>query len=144
MRRARLRDGAHEVICKTPTRPDPDALARLENEFQITRGLDHPGHAVAFARVEGGETPTLLFDDDGLVSMDRRLDGPVDPAKVRHIALILAEALGDLHDHGVVHRDVKPSNIIVSSDFGTARLIDYCMAIRSADVAAEEPGAFLA
>ena len=144
VRRARLRDGALNVICKSPTRADPDALARLENEFQITRGLDHPGHAVAFARVEGGESPTLLFNDEGLESLDRCLDGPVEPSQVRAMALTLAETLGDLHEHGIVHRDVKPSNIIVSSDLKTARLIDYCMAIRSEDLAAEEPGDFLA
>ena len=146
VRRGSFGPDRRRVICKTPTDGDGNAAAisRLENEFEITRGLTHPGQVVATDWVEGPDGPILVFPDDGLVSLDRRAAGPADPSRMRDIAIELAGILDDLHGRGIVHRDVKPSNVIVSDDLSTVKLIDYCLAMHAADLANEEPGAFAA
>ena len=120
------------------------AISRLENEFAITRGLTHPGQVVATDWIDGPDGPLLIFPDDGLASLDRHAGGAMDPPLVRHVALELAGILDDLHLRGIVHRDVKPSNVIVSDDLETVKLIDYCLATRADELADEEPGAFAA
>ncbi len=146
VRQGRYGREAAPVICKTSAEGSAtaEALDRLENEFQITRGLDHPGQIIAIDRVQGPDGALLIFPDDGLTSLDQRDQAVLPPATVRNIALSVAATLDDLHGRGIVHRDVKPSNIVTSDDFETVKLIDFCMAMRTEDLSAVEPGAFLA
>jgi len=104
------------VVLKLP-RPglvdDPETRADLAHEAGVTAGLAHPGvqrryHAVLDAAVpyllsEYVEGPTLD------VSLDQ--DGPLEPAEVALLGMQLAGALRYLHGRGVVHLDLKPSNV---------------------------------
>ncbi|WP_296808111.1 AAA family ATPase [Thiocapsa sp.] len=142
----RLADG-QVVICKTVSgrRWTPDSIARLENEYAITRGLTHPGQLVARALIRTDQGPMLVSDDPGDRSLDTFAELPLPPETVLRIATQLARILADLHQvQGIVHRDIKPSNLIVDAGFNRVRLIDYCLAIRAADLAEEPAGAFAA
>ncbi|MEM9139008.1 MAG: AAA family ATPase, partial [Pseudomonadota bacterium] len=134
------------VICKAVSDRSAGSAAaqRLENEFSITRGLTHRGHARALFITDTDRGRMLVFGDEGLKSLDQRGPGPMDPEEVRLIGRKIAEALQDLHGHGIIHRDVQPSNIIASADCQTVRLIDYCLATRTEDLAHEDPGSFAA
>ena len=91
------------------------ARARLENEFRITRQLRHPYHSRAIDLLESDHGPMLIFPDDGLTSLDLLGPGEMTPEDVRVIAGKVGAALADLHDQGIIHRDVKPSNIVASA-----------------------------
>jgi len=78
--------------------------------------------------------PVFEVGDDYLVSgfvdgpnLARRLHTPIEPAEALHIARQIADALGHAHDRGVVHRDVKPSNILIDP-LGNAYLADFGLA----------------
>jgi len=120
-----------------------DGAARLENEFAITRRLAHPALVVPETLIDTEDGPLLIFPDHGLTALDRLCVRPC-PAGVRRIAMAIGGALAALHAAGIVHRDVKPANIVATPDFRDVRLIDHCLAIRADDLAAEAPGSFAA
>ncbi len=106
------------------------AAARFLREVRLAGQLAHPGLARV---VEAGQAGWLLYCATEYVpgpSLRERLDeGPLPFAEVRALAGPMLEALGYAHAHGVVHRDVKPENVILSPkgpvllDFGIARAL---------------------
>jgi serine/threonine protein kinase len=100
-------------------------LRRFEQEFRAARPLSHP-HLVQmfdFQQIEG--TPILVMEYIEGRSLGERLElsGRLPLAEATAVIAQVALALDWLHDQGIVHRDVKPDNIIVSPD-GLAKLTD--------------------
>ncbi len=114
---------------------DPTFRARFEAEARHAAALHHPGIASVFdfGVLEEGHTPYLvmeLVDGDPLSTL-LASGRPVDPAQARRLIAQAADALGAAHGAGVVHRDVKPANLLVTpagqvkvTDFGIARAVD--------------------
>ena len=109
--------------------PDERARERFASEAQAVAGLANPGivgvHDV-HAADEGVAIALELLDGE---SLDDRLAraGALDPDEAAAIAADVADALAYAHEQGIVHRDVKPGNIIVGAD-GRARLLDFGIA----------------
>jgi len=108
---------------------DPAAIERLQREFGIAQGLHHPRIAAMFDH--GPTWLTMQYVDGGNVA---GLTSVAD--KLLALAQV-ADALDYAHNNGVVHCDVKPSNILVYNDFGSggAVLIDFGVAHLVADAA---------
>ncbi|MDM7854078.1 serine/threonine-protein kinase [Cellulomonas alba] len=91
-------------------------------EARVLAGLSHPG-LVALLDVgadtlrEAGPVAFLVTElVDGRTLRDTLADGPLEPGLVADVGLQLARALDHAHGAGVVHRDVKPSNVLVAPD----------------------------
>jgi serine/threonine protein kinase len=116
---------------KALPRIDPAQLRRVRREAQAMAVAAHRHLAVLYGVDIWGDSPLLVVEycERGTLA-DRLRRGPMDLGRVIDIGLAMADALKHLHDNGVVHCDIKPSNIGFSSsnepkllDFGLANLV---------------------
>jgi Tol biopolymer transport system component len=107
---------------------DPDRLARFEREARTLAALNHPNIAGVYGLEKTDGIRALVMElVEGSTLADRIAAGPMPIDEVLHIAIQIAEALEAAHDHGVIHRDLKPLNVKVRSD-GTAKVLDFGLA----------------
>ncbi|MGH3670461.1 MAG: serine/threonine-protein kinase, partial [Pseudonocardiaceae bacterium] len=118
------------VAIKRATRPSGDAgertRRRMKREARIAAGLHHP-HVVSFIEevLEGHERWLVMeYVPSRSLAQILTQHGPLIPQQVTHLGAQIASALEAVHAHGVVHRDVKPGNVLVTAD-GTAKLTDF-------------------
>jgi len=117
--------------------PDEAARARFVAEARAAAGLTHPGIVPVYDVIDDDETPAIVFQYVPGLSLDDRLrrDGRLPLAETVAIGLQVARALAHAHSAGLIHRDVKPGNILLE-DGGGARLLDFGIARLLADAAA--------
>jgi serine/threonine protein kinase len=105
-----------------------DAALRLEREAKLGASLNHPNLVSVYDVVSEGESVLIVMehvDGETLQEMIRR--GPVAPNRVARLVADVAAGLDHAHSHAVIHRDVKPANILVRRD-EMAKLADLGIA----------------
>ena len=119
------------AVALAAKQPSPQSLQRLEHEYSLAAELD-PAWAVkplALTRHEG--RTILLLKDPGGELLDRILERDQTQAleltRFLHIAIGLATALGQVHRHGLIHKDIKPANVLVD-DAGNVWLTGFGIA----------------
>ncbi|WP_299932745.1 serine/threonine-protein kinase [uncultured Nocardioides sp.] len=114
--------------------PGSDAaeLERAEREARLAAALNHPHVVSVFDLVDEEDVRWLVMEyvDGETLSERVRSSGPMDAVEAAMLLGQTADALVEAHDHGIVHRDVKPSNILIAD--GAAKLNDFGIA-RSED-----------
>ena len=130
---------ARQVAVKVfrPDVSDDELHLRHESEARVLAGLNHPGLVAVYDIGTQDEQPFLvmeLVEGETLAQLIRR--GPLEPRHAASLGGQLAASLQAIHDAGVIHRDVKPANVMVCAaddgtplrtkltDFGIARLVD--------------------
>src|SRR2546428_358296 len=108
----------------------PAARERFLREARTAAGLSHPNIVPIFAV---DEAATLVFFVMAYVEGETlgqriRTRGPLPPAEVARVLKQVARALAYAHDHGVVHRDVKPDNILLENPTGRVLVTDFGIA----------------
>ena len=122
-----LRDDA-PVILKTPqgASPEPRSLERVRVEYDLLRELRGEGVPVARALVPLGRTQVLVLEDIVGQRLDAILrDGPLAMPRFFEIALKLVDALARVHRHQVIHRDLRPRNVVVNLSNGRLQIVDF-------------------
>jgi serine/threonine-protein kinase len=121
------RDVALKVLPDSFT-ADPDGVARFTREAHVLASLNHPNIAAIHGFEDGGDVHALVLElVEGATLADRIARGPLALPEALPIARQIADALAVAHEHGVVHRDVKPANIKVCAD-GTVKVLDFGLA----------------
>ena len=119
------------VLAPTAEQPSPQGLRRLEHEYSLAAELDPAWAAkpLALTRHEG-RTILLLTDPGGEpldLVLERDQGQPLDLTRVLRIAIGLATALAQVHRRGLIHKDIKPANVLVD-DAGNVWLTGFGIA----------------
>lgn len=109
---------------------DAKAVARFEREAKVLAALQHPHILPLIDYGESGEYKYLVvpfLSHGDLEDRLNRLLGPMDPSEARRLLVQLGEALDHAHSQGVIHRDLKPGNVLLDAQ-GNAILADFGIA----------------
>jgi TolB-like protein/tetratricopeptide (TPR) repeat protein len=108
---------------------DASAKARFLTEAQSASALDHPNIAVVheIGETQSGRLFIVMTCYEGETLQRRNENGRLPLREALNVAQQIASALGAAHAKGIIHRDVKPSNILITTD-GTVKLLDFGIA----------------
>ena len=114
--------------------PDEASRRRLAAEARAAASLSHPVIVDVYDVDATGEAPALVMELVDGESLSARIDrdGPLEPRQAAAVTAEVAEALYHAHQRGVIHRDVKPGNVLLARD-GRTRLVDFGIAHSLAD-----------
>ncbi|MCC3424442.1 MAG: AAA family ATPase [Microcoleus sp. PH2017_01_SCD_O_A] len=119
------------VILKTltPTYPTPARIAQLLHEAEILKNLNLPGIVKLYKLEKYNHFPVLILEDFGGISLKDFLStNQLELQQFLQIGIKLAETLGQLHENHIIHKDIKPSNIIVNIQTGDVKITDFAIA----------------
>src|SRR5690242_3491731 len=102
---------------------------RLLKEARAASALDHPNIASVHSIQEtpDGRTFIVMGYYEGETLTDKIRHGAMQPAHAVNVAMQVATGLQHAHSRGIVHRDIKSSNILITND-GTAKILDFGLA----------------
>jgi serine/threonine protein kinase len=108
---------------------DPDYLARFERELELAQRIHSPHVVKVLGYGVRQKVPYLALEFVDGPSLHEALvqHGPYSWPDARELLVQIAQGLADAHGAGIIHRDVKPSNVLLSPD-GTAKLTDFGIA----------------
>jgi hypothetical protein len=120
---------AVKVLPAALAEADPTHVARFEREARAAASLTHPGVVAVYDTGADEATRFIVMEcvsgrDLAAILRDR---APLDPARAVSITEQVADALAAAHAAGIVHRDVKPANVMITED-GSVRVLDFGIA----------------
>ena len=115
-------------MLRADTAQDEEAPGRLLREARVASSLSHPNIAVVYevgeAFHEGQKRGFIAMEHvRGRTLLERLREGPLPAEEALAVTRQVAEALQEAHDRGVVHRDVKPGNVMVN-ERGLVKVLD--------------------
>jgi serine/threonine protein kinase len=106
------------VLAAHPTaeHPTPASLERLAHEYDLKDELENAWAARPLELLRQGGRTLLLLEDPGGEPLSHLLGTPMAVGRFLSLAIGIVSALGKAHQHGLVHKDLKPANILVNAD----------------------------
>lgn len=129
------------LALKLPREDNPTErrLDKVRHEFELLQELQGPSIIKVEGLVPFGGSLGLLMERWGVSSLDKVLArGPIPLGKTLCIAAKLARVLGTVHKAAIIHRDVKPHNVLVNEDLDELRLIDFGIGVRRSTYVAQD------
>lgn len=126
-----IQPGSASTLLLTPSssRPSLETLKKLEHEYSLRNELDFARAVRPLVVTEHLGHTAIVLEDPG-EPLDGLLPGPVELTSFLRIAVGLATALSGLHKKGLIHKDVKPTNVLFDAATGEVRLMGFGMASR--------------
>jgi len=118
------------VVSPATERPTSDNLDRLTHEYGLKDDLEDAWAARPLALARHNDRLALVLKDPGGTPLDRLLGRPLNVSHFLHVAVPLAGALRHVHERGLVHKDIKPANILVDLASGGVWLTGFGIASR--------------
>jgi PAS domain S-box-containing protein len=124
--------GSPSVFLLTPASLQPalETLKKIEHEYSLRDELDSAWAVRSLALSEHRGQMALMLEDPGGETLDRYLPGPMGIKQFLQLAASAANALGGLHKRELIHKDVKPANVLVNPDTCEVRLMGFGIASR--------------
>ena len=128
------------VVLKLLNNPYPSfqELVQFRNQYTIAKNLDHPGIIQIYSLESYQNTLVLVMEDFGGISLEDYTTDSLDqePSMLTeqsvqeflHIAIQIASILDELYRHRVIHKDIKPRNILINPSTSHVKLIDFSIA----------------
>ncbi|MGD1712898.1 AAA family ATPase [Dapis sp. BLCC M172] len=116
------------VIIKVLRNPHPtfNELVQFRNQYIITRHLEHPAIVQPLALERYGNSYALVMPDNGAIALLNYWQNSEQTlSNFLHIAIQLSEALHYLNQQRIIHKDIKPGNIIINPETKQVQLIDF-------------------
>jgi PAS domain S-box-containing protein len=110
--------------------PRLESLKKIEHEYSLCHDFDPTWAVRPFALSECNGQKALVLEDPGGEFLHRLIQGPMEIKQFLRIAIGLSTALGQLHSRSVIHKDLKPSNVLVDAATGHAWLTGFGIATR--------------
>jgi serine/threonine protein kinase len=123
-------NGLTPILLVAAEGTSPGCVERLEHEYALKSELDAEWAARPVALTHDNGRMTLVLEDPGGTPLDRLLGRPLDVSHFLRIAIPLAGALGHVHERGLIHKDIKPANILVESASSGVWLTGFGIASR--------------
>src|SRR5476651_510631 len=121
------------AVALAAEQPSAQSLRRLEHEYSLAADLDPAWAARPLALTRHDARTMLVLKDPGGEPLDRVLDRgrgqPLELTRFLRVAIGLTTALAQVHGHGLIHKDIKPANVLVD-DEGNAWLTGFGIASR--------------
>jgi diguanylate cyclase (GGDEF)-like protein len=128
--RAHPQDAPGTVIIKAlrARYPAPAEVARLKHEYELIKGVDIDGIVKILDIIDDKSRVALVMEDFGGVTLKEVLKGGFTIERFLEISIRLSETLGELHQHNITHRDIKPLNIIMNWEEDVVKITDFGIA----------------
>ena len=126
-------DGNHSavlVVLPAAEHPSPSNLDRLAHEYGLKDELDGAWAVRPLELMREGGRTMLVLEDPGGEPLDQLLGAPMQLECFLRLAIGIASALGKVHQGGLVHKDIKPANVLVNGATGQAWLTGFGIASR--------------
>src|SRR5262245_43175104 len=125
-------NGKRAVLLVMPAadQPSRSSLDHLTHEYELKDTLDAAWAVRPLELVRDADRTMLVLEDAGGEPLDRLLGAPMQAGRFLRLAIGIAAAVGKLHERGLVHKDIKPANILVNSTTGDVRLTGFGIASR--------------
>src|SRR5215468_7850308 len=126
--------GRRSILIVQPAADHParSTLDRLTHEHELKHELDGAWAVRPLELVRDAGRTMLVLEDSGGEPLDRLLGEPMEVGRFLRLAIAASSALGKLHQRGLVHKDIKPTNILLTEATGEVRLTGFGIASRLA------------
>ena len=118
------------LVAPAGDHPSRSRLDRLTHEYELKDELDAAWAVRPLALMRDAGRTVLVLDDLGGEPLDRLLGGPMEVGRFLRLAIMVTSALGKVHQRGLIHKDIKPANIVVDCADGHVRLTGFGIASR--------------
>ena len=118
------------ILVPVLERPAPETLRRMEHELSLKKELDADWAVRPLTLTQYQGRSVLVLEDPGGEPLDRLVREPMELGQFLRLGIRLSAAVSGLHRRGVIHKEIKPGNVLVNPSTGEVRLTGFGIATR--------------